>query len=883
VSTTGEAPPGRESGIDADLLALLDRLNVPLCVLGRDGRILHISPAMTETLGWTEDDVVGRNAATTAIAPTETDAAVDSFRQVLSGRPWYGSFTVNAKDGTRMTAWWLTAPITAPITGTGSIAGPDDPAAVCMLAGQHDQGMAVSREVDMAEEANLLLDSVVANAPVPLAIFDRELRVVRANEALAASYGRPAWALVGVPVTALGQPLPAELAEDVQSVFATGSAILDKEVRGDGRVWVVSYYPVTLRGEVRWVGAVAIDETDRSRLLAAEQRAREGAEQAADRLSRLQSVTALLSGARTVADVCTVVTHQGMAGVDADNGVLCLLTEDGAELEIAQAIGVQPETRENWSRFPADAPVPAVDAMRSGSPVFFTSIEERDRMYPLFKGQRTANQAFATLPLAVAGRSYGAVTFGWAKARPFSADDRHFLLALAEQCAQALDRCRLYEAEAEDAQRRAFLGEASALLASSLDYGVTMERVARLLLPALADACVVHAIGADGRLELVTAAHVDSGHEQVLRRLAADSEHIARQFRLHEVAVSGRALLVPDIDSSVWDDIAADDAERALLHRLGLHSGLAVPLVASGESVGVLSLAMSVSGRTYSARDVPVAEDLAARAAIAIYNARSHQALMDIAQTLQRSLLPSARPSIPGLDVAAVYRPVSESQVGGDFYDVFPVGEGRWGVVMGDVCGKGVQAASLTALARYTVRTAALGPAGGVGGATPPSPSHVLARLNQAILDEGIDERFCTIAQLLVEPGDERATVTMAVGGHPLPLLLDRAGGLRPVGRPGSGIGMFPDPDLVDTVHTLEPGDALVLYTDGVLEARSPEGGFAVGLLEDALRSAFAAGADAAGLAAAVEGAVLSFAGGHARDDMAVLVVRMPLDSAAVR
>jgi PAS domain S-box-containing protein len=880
VNTIGEAAPDREPGVDADLLALLDRLNVPLCILGRDGRVLHISPAMTETLGWTEDDVVGRNAATTAIAPTETDAAVESFRQVLGGRPWYGSFTVSAKDGTRMTAWWLTAPISGP---DGPIPGPDAPAAVCMLAGQHDQGMAVSREVDMAEEANLLLDSVVANAPVPLAIFDRELRVVRANQVLAASYGRPAWALVGMPVTALGQPLPAELAEDVQSVFAGGRAILNKEVAADGRVWVVSYYPVTLRGEVRWVGAVAIDETDRSRLLAAEQRAREAAEQAADRLSRLQSVTALLSGARTVADVCTVVTHQGMAGVDADNGVLCLLTEDGAELEIVQAIGVQPETRENWSRFPADAPVPAVDAMRSGSPVFFTSIEERDRMYPMFKGQRSANQAFATLPLAVAGRSFGAVTFGWAKARAFSDDDHHFLLALAEQCAQALDRCRLYEAEADDAQRRAFLGEASALLASSLDYGVTMDRVARLLLPALADACVVHAIGADGGLELVTAAHVDAGHERMLRRLAANSEHIARQFRLNEVAASGRALLVPDIDPSAWDEIAADDVERSLLHRLGLHSGLAVPLVGSGQSVGVLSLAMSVSGRTYSARDVAVAEDLAARAAVAIHNARSHQALMDIAQTLQRSLLPSARPSIPGLDVAAVYRPVSQSQVGGDFYDVFPVGEGRWGVVMGDVCGKGVQAASLTALARYTVRTAALGPAGGGGGGggAPPSPSDVLARLNQAILDEGIDERFCTIAQLLVEPGDDRATVTMAVGGHPLPLLLDRAGGLRPVGRPGSGIGMFPDPDLVDTVHTLDPGDALVLYTDGVLEARSPDGGFAVGVLEDALRSASAAGADAAGLAAAVEAAVLSFAGGQARDDMAVLVVRVPLESSA--
>jgi serine phosphatase RsbU (regulator of sigma subunit) len=589
-----------------------------------------------------------------------------------------------------------------------------------------------------------------------------------------------------------------------------------------------------------------------------------GAGDELDRLSRLQALTALLSGATTRDDVTTVVVHQGMAGVGADNGVLCLITDDGREMEIARAIGLHPDTQENWGHFPIDAPVPACDAVRTGQMVLFSSQEERDRLYPVFKGTPAAAQAFATVPLVIGARKLGAVTFGWNAARLFTDEDRRFLSALGEQCAQALDRCRLYEAEAREHQRKSFLAEASALLASSLDFEVTIERVARLLVPELADACVVHVRTPNG-LELVTAAHVDPAHEQILRTLGQKDDRIARQFRLLEVARRREPLLVEHIPPGVWEDLAQDSTERTQLQRLGLTSGLAVPLIAAGQSLGVLSMGMSVSGRKYSADQIALAQALADRAAVAIENARSHRALRDIAHTLQRSLLPAASPTIPGLDVAAVYRPVSDSEVGGDFYDVFPVGPGKWGAVMGDVCGKGVQAASLTALARYTVRAAAVGAA---------SPSEVLLRLNQAVLEEGVAERFCTIAHLVIEPGDGQATVTLACGGHPLPVLVDRAGNLKPAGRPGSAIGMFPDPDLVDTVHTLGPGDALVLYTDGVIEARSPDGRFDADLLDRAL--AGAAGQDAAGLAAAVERAVVAFDGGASRDDVAILVLRVP-------
>jgi PAS domain S-box-containing protein len=687
------------------------------------------------------------------------------------------------------------------------------------------------------------------NVDVPLCVTGRDGVVRRWNSAMAELTGRPSDEAVGHDLASLGvAPTRTSAVVDLFEQFGAG-------------------HP--------WHGRVSVHRRDGGRLtgtLLALPVAEEiaclflpGTNDDAERLSRLQAITALLSGTRTRDDVCTILVNEGVAGVEATTAVLCLLTDDGTELEIVRSVGLAVETEENWRRFPLESPVPAADAVRTGKLVVFSTLEERDRLYPMFSGQPSRNQAFATVPLGGGRRPIGAVTFGWTEARSFTPEDHRFLAALAEQCTQALERCRLREAEERERRRKEFLAEASAMLASSLDYETTIERVARLLLPELADACVVH-VDSPGGLRLVTVAHVDPVHEQLLRQLGAD-DAFARHMRLVEVAESGRPLLVASIRPTVWDSVATDDVERVKLQRLGLSSGLAVPLVAAGERVGVLSMAMSVSGRSYSADDVATAQDIADRAAVAIQNARTHQALRDVARTLQRSLLPAARPSIPGLDVAAAYHPVSDSEVGGDFYDVFPVAPGRWGVVIGDVCGKGVAAASLTALARYTVRTAAVGS---------DAPSSVLRRLNQAILDEGIDDRFCTIAHLVVEPGDGQATVTLSCGGHPLPIHIDAKGELRALGRPGSGIGMFPDPDLVDTVHVLGSGESLVLYTDGVLEARSPGGAFDPELFMNALSAAAAGGADAQGLAEAVERAVLAFEGGTPRDDMAVLVLRVP-------
>jgi serine phosphatase RsbU (regulator of sigma subunit)/anti-sigma regulatory factor (Ser/Thr protein kinase) len=306
---------------------------------------------------------------------------------------------------------------------------------------------------------------------------------------------------------------------------------------------------------------------------------------------------------------------------------------------------------------------------------------------------------------------------------------------------------------------------------------------------------------------------------------------------------------------------------------------ICVPLVLEQRSVGALVISFA-DELTWGPADAEFFAAIAHQCAQALERARLYDQTSRIARTLQDSLLPPQPPAIPGLEVAVRYRSVGRrTEVGGDFYDVFRIAPGRWGVVIGDVSGKGIAAASLTALARYTVRAAAK---------REPSPAEVLAFLNEAVLEARSEDRFCTVAYLEVTPGvalpgapgtpgTPGAQVRLSVGGHPLPTLRTRRGEVRTVGTPGLAIGLLPMIDVEDDEFSLEPGDALVLVTDGVTEARSPSGVFAVEVVERVLRRAD--GADAEALADRIERAVLDFQDGRPRDDLAVVVLRVPLAS----
>lgn len=236
-----------------------------------------------------------------------------------------------------------------------------------------------------------------------------------------------------------------------------------------------------------------------------------------------------------------------------------------------------------------------------------------------------------------------------------------------------------------------------------------------------------------------------------------------------------------------------------------------------------------------------------------------------LARTLQQTFIPPHVPDIDGLEVGGEYRPAGDgSEVGGDFYDIFQAGDDDWVVVIGDVCGKGVDAAVVTALARYTLRAAAV---------QDPSPARALSVLNAALLGADTD-RFCTAAVLRLRRSDGQWHVWSCAAGHPLPLRVSPAGIVTPVGEAGSLIGVLEEVDLPESSTALAPGDALVVYTDGVSEGRSPAGEF----FGDA--RLFGHLADTSGsaddIAASLLADVLGFQHGNARDDIAIVALRVP-------
>ena len=238
-----------------------------------------------------------------------------------------------------------------------------------------------------------------------------------------------------------------------------------------------------------------------------------------------------------------------------------------------------------------------------------------------------------------------------------------------------------------------------------------------------------------------------------------------------------------------------------------------------------------------------------------------------LARTLQQTLIPPAPPVIPELDLAAAYHPAGHgAMVGGDFYDVFRVGPADWVVTLGDVCGKGYDAAIVTALVRHTIRALSVGER---------SPARVLGALDEVLRHHSSD-RFCTAVVLHLHLDDDGWELTAALGGHPPPLLLRADGRLDPIGGRGPLLGVLDDARFADERLRLEPGDVVLLYTDGVLEGRHEREMFG----EERLRTTIEeVGGRPADLVAEVMRTVLEFQDGTLRDDVALVALGVPADA----
>jgi PAS domain S-box-containing protein len=409
--------------------------------------------------------------------------------------------------------------------------------------------------------------------------------------------------------------------------------------------------------------------------------------------------------------------------------------------------------------------------------------------------------------------------------------------------------------QSEMAQR--LLADASSVLASSLDYTKTLQQVAELAVPRLADWCAVMIPDGDV-LEQVAVAHVDPAMVEFAAEYARRwPSHVDDAQGNAAVLRTGESLLIPEVTPEVLDSAPLEPEQLEALKKLGLFSVVAVPMATPERTVGVLSLVTAESRRRFTEADLELARELGRRAATAIENARLYTQLERVATTLQSSLLPPDLPEVPGWSFCSLYMPAGgETEVGGDFYDVFPTAAG-WMAVMGDVVGRGPAAASLTAMGRYTLRTA---------GSLVEAPSLGLARLNENLRERG-EMALCTAIVVLLR--DEGSQATLVSAGHPLPYLI-RNGEVRQVGRTGPLLGAFEHGQWLSASLQLEPGDVLVLYTDGVLDARGTDGRFGESRLEETLEGA--ASADEA--VARIRAALREFAGGEQDDDTAVLAMQ---------
>ena len=456
---------------------------------------------------------------------------------------------------------------------------------------------------------------------------------------------------------------------------------------------------------------------------------------------------------------------------------------------------------------------------------------------PLLAG--TGLRSLVLVPISAESRVVGAIGVASAHVEGFSTDQSVVLQQIANALAVATDRARLQSLERERRGWLTFLAEAGDFLAGSLDQDMTMAITGQIVVPKIAQWCAVHLDD-------------DRGHpvlEQVWHEDERQTEPLRAHLEKHPAPVPGVEVEQTDAadEPSIWGEV------------------LTVPLVARGRRIGHLSLGRP-EGDPLRGEPLLVAESVARRAAIAIENARAHGELKAIGNALQSSLLPSSTPEAQGLDVGVVYEAAGqETTAGGDFYDLFPIGNGKSCFVVGDVCGTGPEAAAVTGLARHTIRALVL--------AGFPI-SDVLERLNTAIIDEGERSRFLTLVCGVLQPDGDAMRVGIVSAGHPLPMIVRNSGHVEQVGRPQSLLGVVDDVRYFEEQYRLARGELFVAVTDGVLERRV--GQMMIG--EDGLATELASlgtSLPAQTVAERVRRLVVEFAPEAPRDDMAVLVLRV--------
>jgi PAS domain S-box-containing protein len=506
---------------------------------------------------------------------------------------------------------------------------------------------ALARELaarSAGELAESTLRAVIDASPLAIVTLDLDGRVASWNASAELMFGWSADEVMGkpsptVPADATGES-NAVLEEVLSGKVVTG--LHRRRLRKDGAYIIVSISTAPFydeNGQVRGTVIVADDITEQERtayersvLLAREREARSRAEDAAERMSRLQRVSAALSEALTPVEVADVILTQGIEALGASAASICRLVPKEHALEVVAATGYPEDVLRAFARFSLDAPLPLAQSVRTGNAMWIESQEQLAEQFPDLVSARVGLHlnSSASIPLLVKGKAFGALGLSFAEVRAYRDEDKSFILSLAQQCAQALERARLYEVErvardeAENARQRfEFLAQASITLSSSLDYSTTLASVARLAVPHVADWCSVYIVDEAGAARLLAVAHVDPEKVALAHELNA-------RYPLDPEAATGvpRVLrtsdpeLIPYIPDELLAASTPDQDLLRTLRELGLVSAMTVPLVARGRVLGAITFISAESEHRYGEQDLALAVDLAGRAAVAVDNAR---------------------------------------------------------------------------------------------------------------------------------------------------------------------------------------------------------------------------------------------------------------------
>jgi PAS domain S-box-containing protein len=835
-----------------------------------DGLIEDWNAGAEHLYGFLAEEIIGRHVSVTA-PPERGDEVSENIRRAMAGEHVREETVRLAKDGRSIDVSLTISPIH---DREGSVIGMST-----IARDISDRKSADERTRDLSrdlEEARDTLELVTMGAADGITIQDATGGLVYANLAAArlSGYGSVDDFMAADPRERLahwemlnenGEPFPVDElpGRRVLGGVPEAETVLRVRDRRDGHeFWSLVKATATFdaKGNVRYAINLFRDITG-------QKEAERSAHRKAAQMSHLYDITAALSGTTDVAVIAEALAEQTLTAFDASRGAVVLVSGDGQALETVAWRGHDPGVIERWRSFPLDAATPIGDAVLRNAPIVMDSREQWLARYPgLARNQIPA--AAASIPLDVGDRAIGGLTLSFDEPRQFSSEDVGFMLGAARQGAQALERGRSEEIRRIAEARLALLARAGGLLADSIDYPKTLAAVADLVVPRLADWASVEIMEADGSIRSVAVAHVDPEKVAIAQELRRQRPpDLSSPTGIGHVITTGRAEVVPEITEEMI--AAIDDPEVATLVReLQLRSALIVPLSARGRTLGAMTLVWAESGRTYSSADLALAETLAARIALVIDNARLYRDRDHIARTLQQSLLPPEPPTIDGVDLAARYRPAGEGiEVGGDFYDAFDIGDGEWTVALGDVVGKGPDAAALMGMVRHTIRAAAI---------RERAPARVLATVNSAVARQTAEEQFCTAVAARLRPQDDQVIVWISVAGHPSPVILRADGSLQWIRGAGALLGVFDNAELTEDELRLSPGDTLILYTDGVTEERGTERAFGEEGLAGVLREA--AGATATEIVDRIERAVLAHGSGQPKDDIAILAVRATPD-----